>query len=825
MANLLMFTKLERNPNIQQWLVIVLISAIGFLNVLAIHGWPNNNCHQSILKRMRAVDPNFVSLTRNALYSAGFVNSYGSLTKNASTRRNDLDHLKRLLGQPNIGGRSRLTGRLMQLKDASIVLKSDTETLNSHNLSINALFTNKAVQSRLNNNPNVRTFIFRSVGVGNVILQYNTGLRNQAKSDYPGYMPETIIRITSPQIELRMQVHFSSEVPHSLPRQFRAISTMQPSKFTNIAHKNNSEYVGRHERGWYLLHPLILGLGGLSCILLIYVVILVYVLRAQAEKLRRRLQYETMLKDVDRVFANHRNRVRVPPVAQIHTGIEIINAFFAGTHYELVLVDPMKREIVNRFASRDLVTHQSDDVLLDMASQVQILDDDTRCVTRVSSKNRTLHMALRNGGILAVIRLGYSTSLPRIASSDLNLLEDSFKRLVNNFGCQQIKDEHQILRRRLEHVERLQIVGTMAGGIAHEFNNILGTILGYAEMAHDSSMQSVSNRRYIERIIDASHRARHIIDQILAMSRKPERITHPINITHVVERTVPLLRVTLPSSVELSLHMEADKNVIEANPIEVQQILLNLCKNAADALDGSGQIDIYITQTTLVLSKALYNGEIPPGDYVVLSVVDTGSGVPEGLVRQIFEPFFTTKSRAGGTGLGLATVLQHVNGLGGFIDVMSSAYTGTRFDIYLPRSRKEAVELSTFFHDKRLPLGKGEIVAILEADPATLRVYEDKVAMLGYEPVGFISLDALMSWIKLNNEPDLIMLGQSSLGLHQTIGSFRKTMENTPLVVIGELENTAYSYDAASTSFLERTFSSKELAEVFRKHMANTTPH
>ncbi|MBY5827922.1 ATP-binding protein [Rhizobium leguminosarum] len=789
MAKLWTFTKIERNPNIKRWSILVLVLAIGSLAVLAIHGWRNNNCHQATLTRMRAIDSNFEAPTRNASHSAGFLNSFGFLTKNASTFRDGVDDLKRLLGPPKMG-RLNWSERLAQLK-ASIELEPEFEKLKHNSLLINASFTR--------------------------MIQYYIDPSNKGPINYSDHLPETITHGSSHQ-ELR---GLGQASPQILPLAIRTTRSIQSSDAANIVYKVNRQYLGRHEREIFLPQIVLFVVGGIHFLTFIYLVTLTIELGAQTENLSRRLRYETMLKDVDRVFANHRNG-SLPHVPPIHTGIEIIKEFFEGTQYELVLVDPMKRAIVNRFASRDLDTHQSDGALLDIASQVQMLDDDTRCVTRDSPKNHTLHMALRTGGILAAIRLGYSTSLPRIGVNDLKLLEDSFRRLINNFGCQQIKVEYGILKKRLEHAERLQTIGTMAGGIAHEFNNILGTILGYAEMAHDTSMRSGSTRRYVERIIDASHRARLIVDQILAMSRKSERIAHPIDITQIVERAVPLLRVSLPSSVEVNFHMEADKNVIEANPIEVQQILLNLCKNAADALDGSGQIDIYITQTSLVSSKSLYYGEMPSGEYVVLSVVDTGSGIPEGLIPQIFEPFVTTKSRTGGTGLGLATVSQLVNGLGGFIDVTSSAHIGTRFDVYLPRSRKKAVELSTLFHDKRLPLGKGEIVAILQTDPTTLRAYEDKVATLGYEPVGFTSLDALTSWIKLNNQPDLIMLDQSSLGINETIDSFRNTIEDTPLVVVGELENTTYAYDAASTSFVEKTFSSKELAEVFRKYMAYT---
>lgn len=368
----------------------------------------------------------------------------------------------------------------------------------------------------------------------------------------------------------------------------------------------------------------------------------------------------------------------------------------------------------------------------------------------------------------------------------------------------------------LDHAERLQAMGALAGGIAHEFNNILGAILGYAEMAHAASGQSVAVQRHIEHIIDASHHARLVIEQVLAMSRKQERLIHPIDLGVVVEEGRPLLRIAISESAALNVRRQNEASVIDGNPIEIQQILLNLCKNAADALGGRpGQIDIDVAQTTLEQAKVLHTGEVPAGQYVTLSVCDNGSGISDDVLPHIFEVFFTTKRKAGGTGLGLAAVLDRVNALGGFIDVTSRQNQGTRFDIYLPRSREEAVDLSIFYPSKKAPLGKGEVIAILETDRTVLETYEDKVAALGYAPLGFQSFEAFKTWMA-NNQPDLIMVRAQSLQACQDILSLHQVIAPMPLVVIGGCKEASLADHSAPVSILDAAFSKDDLAHTLR---------
>ena len=171
--------------------------------------------------------------------------------------------------------------------------------------------------------------------------------------------------------------------------------------------------------------------------------------------------------------------------------------------------------------------------------------------------------------------------------------------------------------------------------------------------------------------------------------------------------------------------------------------------------------------------------------------------------------------KAGGTGLGLIAVLDRVNALCGFIDVTSRQNQGTRFDIYLPRAREAAVDLSLFYPRKKAPLGKGEVIAIIETDRTVLETYEDKVAALGHAPLGFQSLEAFKTWVA-NNQPDLIMLRAQSLQACQDILSLHQGVAPMPLLVIGACKEASLEDHPAPVSFLDTAFSKEDLAHTLR---------
>jgi CheY-like chemotaxis protein len=218
-----------------------------------------------------------------------------------------------------------------------------------------------------------------------------------------------------------------------------------------------------------------------------------------------------------------------------------------------------------------------------------------------------------------------------------------------------------------------------------------------------------------------------------------------------------LLRASLPSGIELVVEEVADEVTVSGEPAQLQQVILNLCTNAAQAMAGGGQIHVAVKQEEVTVVLAMSDGELSPGRYVCLSVSDSGLGFDEHIARRMFEPFFTT--RLAGTGLGLATVREIVRDHDGAIGVQSKPAQGSRFEVWLPA----AAAASGAAEPTTLPLGRGETVLIAESDRERLLQDEEKLAALGYEPVGFEHAgDALAACRSEPGRFDVILISHGS---------------------------------------------------------------
>lgn len=240
------------------------------------------------------------------------------------------------------------------------------------------------------------------------------------------------------------------------------------------------------------------------------------------------------------------------------------------------------------------------------------------------------------------------------------------------------------MKKRMHQSQKLEALGTLAGGIAHELNNLLTPILGFSELALDSVDEKSRVSKDIKQIYDAAHRAREIIWQVLEFARMEEDkvIEEAIDLVPVLKDTLRLLRASIPSTIELDHEIEMDSAVAMADVTQIQQVLMNLATNAAAALSGD---EGYIRITMCPASQ----GELPPdaaanGKYIKISVADNGTGIPDEIAERIFEPFFTTKQVGEGTGLGLSVVHGIISRIKGHISVESSPGRGTKVNIYLP---------------------------------------------------------------------------------------------------------------------------------------------
>jgi PAS domain S-box-containing protein len=244
--------------------------------------------------------------------------------------------------------------------------------------------------------------------------------------------------------------------------------------------------------------------------------------------------------------------------------------------------------------------------------------------------------------------------------------------------------ERKRLAERLLQAQRMEAVGRLAGAVAHDFNNLLTVILGRADMLADESLSGEA-RRCVELIQDTAERAASLTGQLLAFSRRQALRPRVLDLTTVVTRMEAMLRGLVTEKIDLRFALDPEAGRVKADPGQLQQVLLNLVANARDAMEAGGRLTIATAAAVLDEGDARQHPDVPAGPYVLLAVSDTGVGIEESAQVHLFEPFFTTRPRAGGAGLGLATVYGIVAQSGGHIAVDSEPGRGAIFKVYLPR--------------------------------------------------------------------------------------------------------------------------------------------
>ena len=283
----------------------------------------------------------------------------------------------------------------------------------------------------------------------------------------------------------------------------------------------------------------------------------------------------------------------------------------------------------------------------------------------------------------------------------------------------------------------METVGALASGIAHNFNNIVGAILGHTEMAEVQLASDSRPARNLKENRRAGERARDLVDQILAFGRRRDAQRRPVSMKGLIAETSSLLLVSLPSPIELAIGEVPDTAVISGQPAQLQQVILNLCHNAAHAMDQGGRVEIETEVHQITGPRSLTHGDLRPGRYVRTAVSDTGRGIDETTLEHIFEPFFTT--RLAGSGLGLATVREIVREHGGAMNVGSAPGVGSRFEVWLPCIAVAAPPPRD--EGSALRLGSGQTVLVVDDASERLLADEEMLAALGYEPVGFTRAD------------------------------------------------------------------------------------
>lgn len=323
----------------------------------------------------------------------------------------------------------------------------------------------------------------------------------------------------------------------------------------------------------------------------------------------------------------------------------------------------------------------------------------------------------------------------RIGPETMTGLSAAFAAILQALHRDRLETERMEFERKRAQGHRMETIGAFTSGIAHNVNNIIGAIAGFAETAElHVREESPAGRNLIE-IRTAVGRARMLVDQVLRFGRPAERPHEVVPLGPFVEETARLLGASLPSGITLRLGEHIPPIFLEADAAQLQQVLLNICHNAALAMPEGGSIRCDIEHFEIHQPRRLSHAAIPPGDYVVIAISDEGHGIPAVVMPRLFDPFFTTRQT--GTGLGLSTAWEIVQQHGGSIDVRSEAGSGSRFAIWLPFADKERTPAP-----QGLQRGEGQTILILNPDATALERDEELIAALGYEPSGVTTIGA-----------------------------------------------------------------------------------
>ncbi len=293
-------------------------------------------------------------------------------------------------------------------------------------------------------------------------------------------------------------------------------------------------------------------------------------------------------------------------------------------------------------------------------------------------------------------------------------------------------------RKRLEkqflRAQRMESIGTLAGGIAHDLNNILTPIMMSIELLK-ASAETPQLQRSVAAIETSTRRGADIVRQVLSFARGMDGERIEIQPKHLLNDLETIIRHTLPKDIRLQFSLAPDPWTIVGDPTQIHQILLNLCVNARDAMPAGGSLTISAENCTLDDHYIAMNPQARAGRYVLISVADTGTGIAPEIIDRIYEPFFTTKEINKSTGLGLSTVMAIVKSHRGIVNVYSEVGQGTTFKVYLPAQESASTAQENLPDEGRLPRGKGETILVVDDEASILTITSQTLQAFGYRTV------------------------------------------------------------------------------------------
>lgn len=390
-----------------------------------------------------------------------------------------------------------------------------------------------------------------------------------------------------------------------------------------------------------------------------------------------------------------------------------------------------------------------------------------------------------------------------------------------NAQLQQNLEERERLQVKLLQAQKMESLGRLAGGISHDFNNVLAAITGYTELALLLLPSESKPSAYLGEVVKASERARDLVQQILTFSRQSDEELHPIMVVPVIKEALKLLQASIPSTIQIRQSIKARDTVVCADPTKIHQVIMNLCTNAYHAMfEEGGTLTVSAEETDLGQEPSALFQDLPPAPHLVLTVSDTGTGIPSEIMDKIFDPYFSTKEKEKGTGLGLAVVRGIVESLSGVIRVSSRVGEGSVFTVILPSVRMDVPdteERPTLLH------GGGERILFVDDEPGIAELGKSLLESLGYQVVSVTN--SIEAFGLFSSEPDLFdlvvtdftMPGLTGMKLAEKILTLRP---DTPIIIHTGQSDRFSEEDAAAAGIagcIRKPFRAIAFADAVRR--------